>query len=93
MNVFIVYAHPEPRSFGRALLDRSVQTLRSDGHQVVVSDLYAMGFQPVANGDDFTERRFPDALQYDRSRSNRRSAAPSDPIFRPSWTSCRPAIC
>lgn len=79
MNVFIVYAHPEPRSFGRALLDRSVQTLRSDGHQVVVSDLYAMGFQPVANGDDFTERRFPDALQYDREQkqsSQRRTFSP-----------------
>ena len=79
MNVFIVYAHPEPRSFGRALLDRSVLTLRSDGHQVVVSDLYAMGFQPVASGDDFSERRFPDALQYDREQkqsSQRRTFSP-----------------
>ena len=31
MNVFIVYAHPEPKSFGRALLDRSVQTLQAAG--------------------------------------------------------------
>ncbi|WP_066266429.1 NAD(P)H-dependent oxidoreductase [Hydrogenophaga palleronii] len=68
MNVLIVYAHPEPRSFGRALLERSVQTLQSCGHQVVVSDLYEMDFQPVATGGDFTERRFPDALQYDREQ-------------------------
>lgn len=68
MKVLIVYAHPEPGSFGRALLDRSVETLSSCGHQVVVSDLYAMEFQPVASGGDFTERRFPDALQYDREQ-------------------------
>jgi NAD(P)H dehydrogenase (quinone) len=68
MKVLIVFAHPEPRSFGRALLERSVSTLRDCGHEVVVSDLYAMGFNPVATGADFTERRFPDALQYDREQ-------------------------
>ena len=68
MKVLIVFAHPEPKSFGRALLDRSVRTLRSCGHEVVVSDLYAMGFNPVAAGQDFTQRRFPDALQYDREQ-------------------------
>ncbi|MFT3804490.1 MAG: NAD(P)H-dependent oxidoreductase [Burkholderiaceae bacterium] len=68
MKVLIVFAHPEPKSFGRALLDRSVETLRSCGHEVVVSDLYAMDFDPVATGRDFTERRFPHALQYDREQ-------------------------
>jgi NAD(P)H dehydrogenase (quinone) len=79
MNVLIVFAHPEPRSFGRALLERSVETLRSEGHEVAVSDLYAMGFNPVASASDFTERRFPDALQYDREQklsSQRKTFAP-----------------
>ncbi|MBG9388071.1 NAD(P)H-dependent oxidoreductase [Caenimonas aquaedulcis] len=70
MNVLIVFAHPEPRSFGRALLDRGVATLREAGHEVVVSDLYAMEFNPVAGAGDFTERRFPDALQYDREQKH-----------------------
>lgn len=68
MRVLIVFAHPEPHSFGHALLDRGVETLRGQGHEVQVSDLYAMGFNPVASGADFTERRFPDALQYDREQ-------------------------
>jgi NAD(P)H dehydrogenase (quinone) len=68
MNVFIVYAHPEPNSFGKALLERGVRALHDAGHQVVVSDLYAMGFNPVATGDDFTERRFAHVLQYDREQ-------------------------
>ena len=70
MKVLIVYAHPEPRSFGRALLDRSVEALGADGHEVVVSDLYAMQFNPVATANDFTSRRFPDALQYDREQKH-----------------------
>ncbi len=38
-----------------------------------------MDFQAVASGDDFTERRFPDALQYDREQkqsSQRHTFAP-----------------
>ena len=70
MNILIVYAHPEPRSFNRGLLDRSIQVLQEEGHQVVVSDLYAMGFNPVATAEDFRERRFPDALQYDREQKH-----------------------
>ncbi len=68
MKTFIVFAHPEPKSFGGALLETSMRTLRAQGHEVVVSDLYAMGFDPVAKGSDFTQRRFPDQLQYDREQ-------------------------
>jgi putative NADPH-quinone reductase len=68
VNVLVVFAHPEPRSFGRALLDRGVAELERAGHDVVVSDLYAMGFNPIASADDFAQRRFPDALHYDREQ-------------------------
>jgi len=80
MNVLIVYAHPEPRSFGRSLLERSVETLSACGHEVRVSDLYAIGFEPVASASDFTERRFPNALQYDREQkqSSQRRTFTSD---------------
>lgn len=54
MNVLIVYAHPEPKSFNGALKDTAVETLSAAGHEVVVSDLYAMGFNPVAGPDDMT---------------------------------------
>lgn len=70
MNVFIVHAHPEAKSFNRTLLDRSVTVLQDIGHTVVVSDLYAMGFNPVASADDFEQRRFPDQLQYDREQKH-----------------------
>lgn len=54
MNVLIVYAHPEPKSFNGAMKDVAVETLTAAGHEVVVSDLYAMGFDPVAGRGDMT---------------------------------------
>lgn len=57
MQVLIVFAHPEPRSFNGAMRDLAVETLRGAGHQVAVSDLYAMGFNPVAGDADFTGPR------------------------------------
>lgn len=53
MKVFIVYAHPEPQSFNAELLKYSVQVLQEAGHQVQVSDLYAMKWKAVADRDDF----------------------------------------
>jgi NAD(P)H dehydrogenase (quinone) len=63
MKVFIVYAHPEPKSFNGAMKDLAVETLRQSGHEVVVSDLYALGFHPVVGANDFLgERTDPDFL-------------------------------
>jgi NAD(P)H dehydrogenase (quinone) len=57
LNIFLVYAHPEPRSFNGALKDVAVETLQAAGHQVVVSDLYAMGFEAVVGPADFCGER------------------------------------
>ena len=64
MNVLIVHAHPEPKSFTAALRDQAVQTLQAQGHQVQVSDLYAMNWNPIASADDFSTRENPDYLVY-----------------------------
>lgn len=64
MNVLIVHAHPEPHSFTAAMKDAAVATLSRAGHSVVVSDLYAQGFNPVASAADFRDRADPDYLVY-----------------------------
>ncbi|MEU2439079.1 NAD(P)H-dependent oxidoreductase [Streptomyces rubradiris] len=53
MKVFIVHAHPERRSLNGALTDIAVETLTGAGHEVRVSDLYAMGWKPTVDADDF----------------------------------------
>jgi NAD(P)H dehydrogenase (quinone) len=62
MNVLLIHTHPEPRSFCAALCDAAVEVLTAAGHPVVVSDLYAMGFNPVAGAEDFGQRKNPDTL-------------------------------
>ena len=44
--------------------DTAVEALADAGHTVVVSDLYAMRFDPVASADDFSERAEPSYLVY-----------------------------
>ena len=54
MRVFIVHAHPEPKSFNGAMTNVAVAALRGTGHEVIVSDLYAMRFDPVSSRHNFT---------------------------------------
>ncbi|SDA91238.1 NAD(P)H-dependent oxidoreductase [Mesorhizobium qingshengii] len=70
MNVLIVYAHPEAKSFNGAMKDLAVETLTRGGHDVVVSDLYATGFNPVAGPGDITrERNDPDFFSLPREQT------------------------
>lgn len=64
MNVLIVHAHPEPQSFTTSMLHTAVEELGKAGHEVRVSDLYAMNWNPVASAADFGERKNPDYLTY-----------------------------
>lgn len=64
MNVLIVHAHPEPQSFCAALKNTAVDALQAAGHAVQVSDLYAMGWNPVASAADFGARVDPDYCVY-----------------------------
>jgi NAD(P)H dehydrogenase (quinone) len=57
MKVLIVFAHPEPKSFNGDLKDLAVQTLKDNGHEVEVSDLYAMRFKAAMDQDDFLHRK------------------------------------
>ena len=64
MKVFVVHAHPEPQSFSAALKSVAVEELRRQGHEVKISDLYAMRFDPVASSEDFGLRANPEYCTY-----------------------------
>lgn len=53
MKVLLVFAHPEPRSLAAALRDVAVRALEAAGHEVRVSDLYAMRWKSEVDRDDF----------------------------------------
>lgn len=59
MHALVVHSHPEPTSFNATLKDIAVFTLRRLGHRVVVSDLYAEGFDPVEAPRHYRDRADP----------------------------------
>jgi NAD(P)H dehydrogenase (quinone) len=53
MNILTVYAHPNPKSFCHAILERFTAGLSEAGHTTEVVDLYAIKFDPVFRIRDF----------------------------------------
>lgn len=64
MKVLIVHAHPERQSFNSAMKDSAVNYFLHAGHEVQVSDLYDMRWNPVVSAADFGSRQDPDYLVY-----------------------------
>ncbi|TPG54078.1 NAD(P)H-dependent oxidoreductase [Sphingomonas glacialis] len=62
----VILCHPEQDSFNAAIAAAYCATVREHGHEVIVRDLYAMGFHPVLKsierpGED--ERQFADVSE------------------------------
>lgn len=69
MKVFIVFAHPELKSFNGSLFQDSINYLKSQGHEVKFTDLYRDNFKAVVDEDDFknfdkNERLHPAVASY-----------------------------
>ncbi|ONI82624.1 NAD(P)H dehydrogenase [Saccharothrix sp. ALI-22-I] len=54
-KILIVSAHPEPRSLNSTMTSFAVEQLRAAGHEVRVSDLYAMKWKAAVDADDFPD--------------------------------------
>ncbi|MEN4006498.1 MAG: NAD(P)H-dependent oxidoreductase [Methanobacteriaceae archaeon] len=57
MNVLIIFAHPELNSLNGIMKDFAAKTLRNNGHEVKISDLYGMHFKATLDKQDFTQRK------------------------------------
>jgi NAD(P)H dehydrogenase (quinone) len=60
MNIFLVLAHPEPRSFNGALFHQAQKLLAGAGHEIKTSELYEMEFKPASGRNNFTSVKDPD---------------------------------
>ena len=47
MRTLVVHCHPDPESFTATVRDRAIEALRERGDEVRLTDLYAIGFDPV----------------------------------------------
>jgi len=48
----VILAHPNPRSFNASVANIYSETVRSCGQDVIVRDLYALGFDPVLKDEE-----------------------------------------
>jgi NAD(P)H dehydrogenase (quinone) len=62
--VLVVHAHPERTSVTRQLVATSFDVLKAQGHEVMESDLYAMGWKAVFDGHDFPARANHERLSF-----------------------------
>jgi NAD(P)H dehydrogenase (quinone) len=59
MKILIVFAHPELKSFNGAMFQTAIDTFKNSGHDVQLSDLYAMKFDPISDRRNFTSVKDP----------------------------------
>lgn len=53
MNHLVIFAHPNPKSFGKGIVDTIQKTVEDNGSKIIIRDLYAIGFNPVLAPADF----------------------------------------
>ena len=79
MNIFIVLAHPEPRSFNASMFHLAVNTLQKRGHNVETSELNKMAFPPVSDSRNFTHRTDANFLNIQREEQFAMQSSGFDP--------------
>ena len=63
-TVLLVHAHPDPQSLTAQLVQAARAELRAQGHEVIQSDLYALGWKAVYDEHDFPDRLDPERLSF-----------------------------
>jgi putative NADPH-quinone reductase len=93
MKILLLHSHPVESSFGSALHDEALSTLRKAGHQVDDCDLYAENFDPVLTRDERLGYHIvPTNIEPVRSYVERLRAADALVIVTPVWNFGWPAI-
>ena len=70
MYLSSTHAHPEAKSFCSSLKNTAKEHFINLGYSVTENDLYAMGFNPVGDANDFTELANNDYFKYQKEQLN-----------------------
>lgn len=92
MNHLIIYAHPNPGSLNAQLKQTVVEYLETGGHNVVVRDLYQLGFNPALSLDDMAGQRKGQVSDDVKTEQAYISAADCITFIHPVWWTGLPAI-
>jgi NAD(P)H dehydrogenase (quinone) len=58
MNILIVYCHPSRKSYTYQVFSKLMEGLQTTGHNIIVSDLYAMNFQTDMSEAEYEREGF-----------------------------------
>ena len=92
MKVYVIYTHPNPESFNRAVLERLVSGLEDAGHEVMVSDLYGDGFSCALTKDDLAGLASGRVAEDVRAYQEKVSGADALAFVFPVWWFGPPAL-
>lgn len=90
MKIVVILGHPQKGSFNHAIAEMAVDTLRSEGHEIIYHDLYEEGFEPVVTSEEIPKGARLDAV----IEKHCRHIADADGIIivHPNWWGTPPAI-
>ncbi len=90
MKAFVLFGHPAPDSFNRAIADQVASVLAEQGYQVDFHDLYQEAFDPVATAAELPRgAEVPEAIA---RHCRELSEADGIVIIHPNWWGQPPAI-
>lgn len=92
MKHLIIYAHPNPASFNHAVKNRLMDMAVAEGHEVVIRDLYQLGFDPVLKPADFIAIRSGNTPEDIKTEQAYVTWADMITIVHPIWWTGMPAI-
>jgi NAD(P)H dehydrogenase (quinone) len=93
MKTLIVVAHPNPESFNKSgILKTVTESLLAKNHEVRVRDLYELNFNPILSGADFAEFQKGQMPPDIKTEQEHISWATNIVLIYPIWWIGRPAI-
>jgi NAD(P)H dehydrogenase (quinone) len=92
MKYLIIYAHPNPKSFNHAILERLQKTLKDAGRSYEVRDLYALKFNPALSRKEL--ELMPQGKAPKEIKEEQQHIKDADVVvfIYPIWWSAMPAI-
>ncbi|WP_426479772.1 NAD(P)H-dependent oxidoreductase [Chryseobacterium sp. CBSDS_008] len=92
MRHLIIYAHPNENSLNHTLLHTVVETLQSRNEEIIVRDLYTIGFDPVLSLADMQGQRMGKVSDDVKTEQNHISWAEQITFIYPVWWTGLPAM-
>ncbi len=92
MKVYVIYTHPNPKSFNHAILESFTKGLAEAGHSFEISDLYADNFKADLGAKELEQLRAGKIPKDIKLYQDKISASDAMVFIYPVWWNDRPAL-